>query len=53
MQKLSKKGKPLEEIEQEVAALQHDRANESKGTWAEVFDKQNRVSTGQLPRGSL
>lgn len=45
MQKLSKKGKSLEEIEQEVAALQHDHANEAKGTWAEVFDKQNRRRT--------
>lgn len=42
----------MEEIEQEVAALQHDHANEAKGTWAEVFDKQNRVSINQLLRGS-
>jgi len=34
----------MAEIELEIAALEKDRANESKGTWAEVFDKTNRVS---------
>lgn len=32
------------EIESEIAILQKEHANESKGTWAEVFDKTNRVN---------
>lgn len=43
---LSKKSKPLSEIEIEIEALRQDHANQSKGTWADVFSKKNRTRTG-------
>lgn len=50
MQKLAKKTKPLEEITAEIDALAAERANDSKGTWAEVFDKSNRVRASPTPQ---
>lgn len=43
LRKLRKKATE-EEIQLEIEALQFAHANEEKGTWAEVFDKTNRVS---------
>jgi hypothetical protein len=41
--KLSKKNKPATEIEFEIDALAREPANESKGTWAEIFNSVNKV----------
>ncbi|TPX08530.1 uncharacterized protein E0L32_010017 [Thyridium curvatum] len=45
LRKLRKKATE-EEIQLEIEALQFAHANQEKGTWAEVFDKSNRVRTG-------
>lgn len=35
----------MSEIESEIEALRQDHANQTKGTWADVFSKQNRTRT--------
>lgn len=38
----------MDEIESDITMLQGEHANESKGTWAEIFDKTNRVSIAMV-----
>jgi MFS transporter, SP family, sugar:H+ symporter len=41
LRRLRRKGTSEEEISEEIALLRHANANVGKGTWAEVFNKQN------------